>query len=106
MPFKAPVLRPRGSKPPGTVTRSRDAAERQKLYATQRWRRLRLAHLKDNPLCVECDKQGLLVPAVVVDHAHGHAGDWRDRFFDADELQSLCQTCHNSKSAREMPRAT
>jgi 5-methylcytosine-specific restriction endonuclease McrA len=41
----------------------------------------------------------------VVDHKHGHAGDWRDRFFDLDELQSLCDACHNAKSAREMPRA-
>jgi hypothetical protein len=57
MPFKAPILRPRGSAKPGTITRSPDAAARQKLYQSARWRRLRIIHLQDNPLCVAGQEQ-------------------------------------------------
>jgi 5-methylcytosine-specific restriction endonuclease McrA len=108
MPKRASIFRPLGSKPPGSsgIARSRDATERQKLYATARWRRLRLSHLQSNPLCVECSEQGLIVVATVVDHKEGHRGDWRDAFFDPDQLQSMCQQCHNAKSARELHGST
>src|ERR1700759_1195608 len=107
MPAKAPVFRPPGSKKIRSIDRSPDAAERQRLYATAGWHRLRRAHLQGNPLCVECEAPGLIVIATVVDHKLSHhVGAWRDRFFDPDALQSLCLTCHNQKSAREIPRAT
>jgi hypothetical protein len=100
MPYRPPVLKPRkpsgGAKPTGAVTRSPAAIERQKLYNTARWHRLRISHLQESPLCVECEKRGLIVAATVVDHKRGHTGDWRERFFDSDELQSLCQSHHNA----------
>lgn len=37
-------------------------------YASYRWRKMRAAFLKSNPLCVECQKENRAEPAVVVDH--------------------------------------
>ena len=79
------------------------AAERQSLYHTQRWLRCRRQFLMDHPLCRECERAGLIVAAVVVDHTNGHQrADWRERFWDQDGWQSLCLDCHARKSAAEL----
>jgi len=56
--------------------------------------------LKCNPLCVECKKQGKITPATVVDHIVPHKGD-QEKFWDPNNHQSLCDTCHNRKTAKE-----
>lgn len=63
------------------------------------WQRFRLGWLADNPLCVECEAGGLIVPATDVDHVIPHRGD-PVRFW-AGPFQSLCGSCHGRKSARE-----
>ncbi|MCY4300949.1 MAG: HNH endonuclease signature motif containing protein [Aestuariivita sp.] len=58
---------------------------------TRRWRNLRLQKLEMNPLCERCD---VVTEAKVVHHrrAINDGGDpW-----DMDNLESLCQTCHNA----------
>jgi 5-methylcytosine-specific restriction protein A len=37
----------------------------------------------------------------VVDHIQPHRGNWA-RFIDRDNLQSLCKSCHDRKTALEM----
>jgi 5-methylcytosine-specific restriction enzyme A len=37
-------------------------------YSTQRWQRLRLLKLQQNPLCEACLQVGEIEPAVAVDH--------------------------------------
>lgn len=67
---------------------------------TARWQRARKRYLAEHPLCVECEKQGRLTPATVVDHVIPHKGD-RRLFWDQGNWQSLCKRCHDKKTARE-----
>ena len=65
------------------------------------WRRARLAFLKRHPLCVECQKEGKLTPATVVDHIIPHRGD-RKLFWDQSNWQPLCKECHDWKTGHGM----
>lgn len=81
----------------------RGSAERDKLYNSRKWRKARLAYLAAHPLCAQCERDGRIVAASIVDHQDGHAhADWRSRFWDAGTWQSLCAGCHNAKSAQEL----
>ena len=68
-------------------------------YQSKDWRVLRAAVLRDGPLCVACQAKGLLVAATVVDHVVP-LKDGGARF-DRANLQPLCVSCHNRKTARE-----
>ena len=75
-------------------------------YNTHRWRELRSLFLNENPLCVECEKEGLAILGNVVDHkqrvASGKTDAEKQRLmWDWDNLQTMCDTCHNSKSGKE-----
>jgi len=69
------------------------------MYNSTRWRKARIRYLREHPLCVECEKQGRLVPAKVVDHVTDHKGDY-DLFWDVGNWQGMCIKHHNSKTAR------
>lgn len=78
--------------------------DRQRGTASQRgynadWRLARADFLAENPLCAECRKRGKLEPATRVDHVIPHRGD-RRLFWDRSNWQSLCETCHNRKTAK------
>ena len=62
-----------------------------------RWRKARAAFLQRNPLCNECMKHGMLTPATVVDHVIPHRGDQK-LFWDEDNWQALCKSCHDRKT--------
>jgi len=66
----------------------------------RRWRRIRRLHLIQNPLCVECLKEGKIRLATTADHIDPHHGD-AIKFYDKKNLQSLCTSHHNQKSAHE-----
>ena len=68
-------------------------------YHHTSWRKLRKDVLDFEPLCRKCKEKGLLVVATVVDHIDpiSNGGD----AWDKENLQPLCKTCHNSKSATE-----
>lgn len=68
-------------------------------YNTAAWRRLRVAHLKRNPLCVFHQRRGEVVAATTVDHVL----PWRQNralVFEDSNLQSLCAPCHSSEKQR------
>ena len=65
-----------------------------------RWKKARIRFLKAHPLCVECQKQGRLVRATVVDHITPHRGDAK-LFWDESNWQSLCKSCHDHKTMTE-----
>lgn len=70
----------------------------QRGYGAQ-WRKIRAVVLvRDNYLCQECLKQGLFVTATTVDHITPKAHGGSD---DLTNLQSLCDSCHKFKTARE-----
>lgn len=64
------------------------------------WQKERTAHLMRNPLCIECMKSDKITAAIVVDHIIPHKGNMK-LFWDQSNWQSLCVSCHNSKSAKE-----
>lgn len=71
------------------------------LYHTFRWTRLSASWRAQHPLCEECKRQGKITPAQVVDHITpwpicGEAG-----FYDAANLQSLCEACNHAKGQRD-----
>ncbi|MGF7185287.1 5-methylcytosine-specific restriction protein A [Desulfitispora alkaliphila] len=70
------------------------------LYKSARWQKLRKQVLNKLPLCVECVKINRLTPATVVDHIRPHEGD-EELFYNLENLQPLCKTCHDRKTAKE-----
>ena len=70
-------------------------AESDRRYSTEKWRRLSIAFRKRNPLCVNCDDNGLVRPAVLVDHIKP-AKSHPELFFEWRNLRALCQRCHNN----------
>jgi 5-methylcytosine-specific restriction enzyme A len=81
-------------------------AEADRLRSSGRWKRLRLVKLARDPLCEECLRHDVTAFAVDVDHetpvvellAQGRRAD----VFDLAGLNSLCRSCHNQKTAREV----
>jgi 5-methylcytosine-specific restriction protein A len=78
-------------------------------YRSPAWRKVRKLHLQKHPFCVECQNQGKVVTAKVVDHIkrvnpsnpyNTQNGVWGEPL-NSENLQSLCSKCHNSKSAKE-----
>lgn len=69
-------------------------------YNTARWKRLRRAKLSRQPLCEHCQLIEETTTARVVDHlvAISNGGS---PFPSLDELQSLCQICHNRKTGSD-----
>jgi len=61
---------------------------------TYKWQKARDHYKRLNPFCVRCGK-----PVFVVDHIIPHRGD-AQLFWDMDNWQSLCETCHNSFKQR------
>lgn len=68
------------------------------IIRTPRWKALRfLALRRDGFRCVKCGTRGRLE----VDHIES-VRDAPERAFDLDNLQSLCPTCHGSKTRHEL----
>jgi 5-methylcytosine-specific restriction protein A len=70
------------------------------VYDDRRWRRVRLLHLKDEPLCRHCASKGLVVAADMVDHIVPLTVN-PDGKYDDSNLQSLCNACHGRKTMKE-----
>lgn len=68
-------------------------------YNGRKWRKLRLQLLTAEPLCRSCTAQGRVTAAKVADHIIPVRGG--GEFYDIENLQPLCDSCHAVKSARE-----
>ena len=79
-----------------TVERARGSAA--KRGYGRRWRRESKAHLRANPLCVDCEAEGKVTAATVVDHEKPHRGDMV-LFWDRSNWRSRCKTHHDRKTA-------
>lgn len=64
------------------------------------WERERTKYLEEHPLCVDHKRRGFIEVATVVDHIIPHKGD-KAFFWDKNNWQSLCESCHNRKTATE-----
>lgn len=69
-------------------------SESDKLYGTERWRKLSITFRKRHVLCVECERKGLVRHADLVDHIKP-AKAFPELFFEWGNLRALCQRCHN-----------
>ena len=63
-----------------------------------RWCAARRRFLSTHPLCVECQRVGVITAAAVVDHIIPHKGD-QVLFWDVTNWQVLCKQCHDRKTA-------
>ncbi len=73
-----------------------------KAYHTAAWRKLRLSVLNSEPLCRICKAAGKVTAAYLVDHIVPvkQCGE----FWDRENLQPLCNDCHEIKSNAEGSR--
>lgn len=72
-------------------------------YKTARWEKLRQAtFLRDLFTCrmSGCGRIEGDTSKLVCDHIDPHRGDER-KFFDPENLQTLCKTCHDTVKRRE-----
>lgn len=71
--------------------------ERQKVYQSQRWQRLRLYYLSEHPLCEDCLERGVIKDAVDVHHIESFVGKEQATplyAFNYSNLRALCKECH------------
>ena len=68
-------------------------------YNRKAWLTLRAQVLQAEPLCRECSKRGRVETAAMVDHIEPVTAG--GAFYDWDNLQPLCNSCHAKKSAKE-----
>lgn len=91
MPSRPPVHQGKRPAPQPRLSAARMGYDRQ-------WRALRLRVLREEPLCRQCQRA-----ASQVDHILPLTkGGSNDR----DNLQSLCASCHSTKTGTERGRAT
>jgi 5-methylcytosine-specific restriction protein A len=64
-----------------------------------RWRASRRGFLSTHPLCMECQRMGVITTATVVDHIIPHRGD-PSLFWDQSNWQAMCKQCHDRKTAK------
>jgi len=66
-----------------------------RFYYSKEWQRVReLVLQRDNYLCVRCRQAGIIKPAEMVHHIVPLKIDYTKRL-EIDNLESLCEACHN-----------
>lgn len=67
-----------------------------------KWQKRSKAYLKRNPLCVRCESLDRATSATEVDHVRPHKGVLSEElFWNEDNWQALCKSCHSKKTNRE-----
>ena len=64
-----------------------------KLYNCVRWKQLREAVLRRDPICVACKRNA----STIADHIKDHRGN-PVLFYDIKNLRGLCKPCHDEKT--------
>lgn len=88
----------------GPVKRSgwqsdRERGNRHERGYDSRWVRLRDAYLAQHRLCERCEAEGRTALAEQVHHVDGFDGLDDPKRLDWDNLQALCEECHNQITA-------
>jgi len=65
-----------------------------------RWRKLRDAYIQHSPLCEHCEANGITTRGKEVDHIKPFKGSGDPLRLDWTNLQTLCRSCHATKTAR------
>ena len=86
------------NKPKKAINISVNRKERQKIYQSTLWKKLRIAKLLQNPLCEKCLESNIIVPAIDIHHKDSfmnYTGLKRlEKAYDFNNLMSLCKDCH------------
>lgn len=95
---------PRGKKPAylPTKTQRRKPTSDQRFYKSAAWKKLRLLKIAQTPFCEACFMAGILTDctfAQPIDHVVRI--DDGGAMLDLQNLCTLCESCHNRKSAME-----
>ncbi|WP_017732726.1 HNH endonuclease [Nafulsella turpanensis] len=75
-----------------------------RFYSSAAWQKVRVMKLQHNPLCEECERQGILNPGNEIDHIISITIRW-DLRLSWDNLQTLCKPCHSRKTMEENKEA-
>ena len=69
---------------------------------TKQWKKTRDYFLNINPFCVECEKEGRLVPAQIVHHTLNINTElgWEQRL-NPDYLEGMCISCHSKHHIKQ-----
>ena len=87
------------------MRRKRRKFDQRKERTTWRYQVERRRFLAANPLCAECDRNGIVMPAAELDHIVP-ASKAPERFWDQENWQGLCVECHLAKTAKENRQET
>ena len=68
------------------------------------YRKFRLQWLQENPWCVECEKEGITMPADDLDHIIPLSRTGPEGLMDEENVQGLCKEHHWQKTASENRR--
>lgn len=77
---------------------------RRKAYSLTAWKKLRMQHIKEHPLCAVCERKGVIRPATQVHHIVSPFQGGRvnyERFLDPNNLESICPICHGLEHQKE-----
>ena len=97
MPVMPPTHRPRGGRQKREHDHDRGSSA--KRGYDSKWRRARLAYLRDHPLCTYCEAEGMVTAATLIDHLYPHR--WFEGIFWVRHWWvSCCDACHNGMKAR------
>lgn len=81
--------------------------ERQQIYNSTRWKKLRNLYYQEHPLCEQCLKEGRITPSHDIHHrlspfVRGLSPEERiRRAYDWDNLMALCVDCHVKEHQKE-----
>lgn len=86
-------------KPSKQKSRTFNREDRQKIYQSAKWKKLREAKLMSNPLCQICLQRGIIKSSEDIHHADSfmnYTGNMRlQKAYDFDNLISVCKSCHS-----------
>src|SRR5262245_39242603 len=94
MPIRPPVFRPPHWKPEAVYRREQERLRRARdpwryWYVSERWKAMRDAVLRAQPVCQRCRR----APSTVAHHVVPHRGD--ATLFWTGKLEAVCASCHN-----------
>ena len=75
-----------------------------KKYKSKKWQKVRHLKILQNPFCERCLEKGIYHEAKIVHHKEYITNlNYEDDnvFFNIDNLESLCQECHNKEHFKE-----
>lgn len=82
---------------PAATAEGRRQNSHQRGY-TREWYRKTQAYRNEHPCCEQCEKEGVVTAATVIDHKIPHRGN-QSLFWNEDNWQALCVSCHSKKTA-------